>query len=128
MIDSKARQSLVVGSFLLGLAVCFGAFGAHGLKEKLTPQLLETFKTGVTYQYYHAFGLIVLGLLKLNLKELPITIPLISFVGGIILFSFNCYLYALTSMKFFALIVPTGGLLFILGWFYLANQLVRKIK
>ncbi|MFZ8934448.1 MAG: DUF423 domain-containing protein [Bacteriovoracaceae bacterium] len=110
-------HAFVAGTFFLFLAVAFGAFGAHGLESRLSEKLLKTFTTGVTYQYYHAFGLLILGLIQLHLGEvLRLALSIYLFMIGILLFSFNCYLYALTEVKTFALIVPLGGLCFLVGW------------
>ncbi len=122
------KRSLLLGAMFLGFAVCIGAFGAHGLKELVIGKYLQTFKTGVTYHFYHGFGLITLGLLKMQFKELHIAKSMWCFFGGILLFSFNCYFYAITQIKTFAMIVPLGGILFILGWFALSYELYRKIK
>lgn len=110
-----ANRSLLTGTLLLALAVIIGAFGAHGLKELVSPEKLVTFETGVRYHFYHGIGLVLLGLLEIQLRE-KITVPYYAFLGGILLFSFNCYLYVLLNMKIFAMIVPVGGLLFVLGW------------
>lgn len=115
-----ARRSLLIGSLLLGLAVLIGAFGAHGLKSMVTPEKLGTFETGVRYHFYHGFGLVLLGLISWHLPTLKTSVTFYSFIVGILLFSFNCYFYVLTGMKIFAMIVPVGGLLFVLGWMNLA--------
>lgn len=128
MEKNQSRTPLLIGAFLLCLAVAIGAFGAHGLKPRLTAKLLATFETGVTYHYYHGFALIILGLIKAQFKEINIRISQYAFAIGILLFSFNCYFYAITQVKTFAMIVPLGGMLFILGWAMLANEIYRKLK
>lgn len=119
----SAKRALVLGSLLLALAVLIGAFGAHGLKNLVTADKLVTFETGVRYHFYHAFGLLFLGVLKLQLPTLRLNVSLWAFLVGILLFSFNCYFYVLSGMKFFAMIVPVGGLLFVLGWVKLTLEL-----
>lgn len=111
-----AKRSLILGAFLLALAVMIGAFGAHGLKSMVSAEKLVTFETGVRYHFYHAFGIVLLGLYQQLFASAKITVSMNAFLAGILLFSFNCYLYVLTDLKAFAMIVPVGGVLFILGW------------
>lgn len=125
MIYPQARRSLVVGAALLALAVLIGAFGAHGLKAIVTPEKLVTFETGVRYHFYHGFGVILLGLMQQCFPDLRVNGAFYSFIVGILLFSFNCYFYVLTGMKIFAIIVPVGGLLFVLGWIILAARTLK---
>lgn len=114
-LSKDARTSLLAGTGLLALAVIIGAFGAHGLKSMVTPEKLVTFETGVRYHFYHAFGLVLLGLYQLH-STAKLKVAHWSFIVGILLFSFNCYFYAVSDVKVFAMIVPVGGVLFITGW------------
>ncbi len=114
-MNSNARSSLLAGTGLLALAVMIGAFGAHGLKNIVTPEKLVTFETGVRYQFYHAFGLVLLGLYQLH-SPAKLKVAHYAFIAGILLFSFNCYFYAVSDVKVFAMIVPAGGVLFMIGW------------
>ncbi len=127
-MNRSALVPLLMGSLYLGLAVAIGAFGAHGLKDVLVDKYLSTFQTGVEYQYYHGFALMILGLIKFNFKEINLKISFYAFTIGILLFSFNCYFYAITKMKSFAMIVPFGGVLFLLGWFVLVIKLYKGLK
>lgn len=111
-----AKRSIVLGTIFLALAVLIGAFGAHGLKSMVTPEKLVTFETGVRYHFYHGVGLILLGFFKQLYPETKISVAMTSFLVGILLFSFNCYLYVLTDIKTFAMIVPLGGVMFVVGW------------
>lgn len=117
-----AKKSLFLGTLLLALAVLIGAFGAHGLKQMVSADELVTFETGVRYHFYHAFGLVILGLMQQSFQHLKLGVSFYSFLVGILLFSFNCYFYVLTDIKVFAMIVPLGGLLFVLGWIVVAWQ------
>lgn len=128
VLDKSKKIALLTGSISLALAVMIGAFGAHGLKELVIGKFVETYKTGVTYHYYHGFGLLFLGLLKGQSPEIKIVPSTWCFIVGTLLFSFNCYFYAMTKMKVFAMIVPLGGVLFIAGWIALTIQIHRKIK
>jgi uncharacterized membrane protein YgdD (TMEM256/DUF423 family) len=125
ILHPLAKKSLVTGAGLLALAVLIGAFGAHGLKNMVTPDKLVTFETGIRYHFYHAFGVLFLAIIQQSFQALRLEVSFYAFIAGIFLFSFNCYLYVITGMKFFAMIVPVGGLLFVLGWAVLA---IRSLK
>lgn len=120
-----AKKSLVLGSALLALAVLIGAFGAHGLKNLVEPEKLVTFETGVRYHFYHAFGILILGVLQQLFQNVRLNLSLYSFFVGILLFSFNCYLYVITGIKTFVMIVPVGGLLYVLGWIVLSVKMLK---
>jgi uncharacterized membrane protein YgdD (TMEM256/DUF423 family) len=115
-LQPQAKKSLVISTLILGLAVFIGAFGAHGLKNIVTADKLVTFETGVRYQFYHGFALLMVALTQQLLPMIKLQGSFYCFLIGILLFSFNCYFYVLSDMKVFAMIVPVGGLLFILGW------------
>jgi len=123
-MEKDNRVMLALSAVLLMLAVLIGAFGAHGLEKILVAKSMKTYQTGVTYHFYHAFGLMLVTLvshqLKLNLKIVQWTL-----IIGILLFSFNCYIYALSNVKTFAMIVPLGGISFIVAWFLLALKIWR---
>ena len=125
IIQPQARRSLVVGAFFLALAVLIGAFGAHGLKAIVTPEKLVTFETGVRYHFYHGFGMILIALCQQSFPDLRLNGAFYSFIVGTLLFSFNCYFYVLTGIKVFAMIVPVGGLLFVLGWIILGVKALK---
>jgi len=103
-------------------AVAIGAFGAHGLREKLSAEMLEVYKTGVLYQFFHT---IVLLILSLN-NFIKGKVASIFFLTGIILFSFSLYLYSTTGVRFFAMITPIGGVCFLIGWLWLVVEVIRR--
>jgi uncharacterized membrane protein YgdD (TMEM256/DUF423 family) len=103
-------------------AVAIGAFGAHGLREKLSAEMLEVYKTGVLYQFFHT---IVLLVLSLN-NSIKGKIASIFFLAGVILFSFSLYVYSTSGIRFFAMITPVGGVCFLIGWLWLIAELIRK--
>ena len=117
--DRKSTlNALLFGSFFLFLGIALGAMGAHVLEKKLELSQLKIFKTGVTYQIYHGFGLLLLSLLQMVIGEIIcLAVPIYMLIAGVFVFSFNCYFYAFSNIKFFAYSVPLGGVLFILGWF-----------
>ncbi|MCU0365450.1 MAG: DUF423 domain-containing protein [Ignavibacteriaceae bacterium] len=103
-------------------AVAIGAFGAHGLREKLSAEMLEVYKTGVLYQFFHT---IVLLVLSLN-NSIKGKIASIFLLAGIILFSFSLYVYSTSGIRFFAMITPVGGVCFLIGWLWLIAEVIRK--
>lgn len=120
----KKSTLLKLGALSMAISVSLGAIAAHMLKKELTAKSLEVFHTGVDYQVIHSLSLIILSFLPTNvlLRWTPTL-----FVFGIIFFSFGCYLYAITSIKAFAHIVPLGGLCFISGWVILFFN-AKKLK
>lgn len=112
----QVKQQVVIATSILALAVLIGAFGAHGMKNLVTPEKLVTFETGVRYHFYHGFGLLLVALAQQLFSGLNLRFSFYSFLVGILLFSFNCYFYVLSGLKMFAMIVPVGGVLFVIGW------------
>lgn len=101
--------------------VAIGAFGAHGLREKLSAEMLEVYKTGVLYQFIHTIVLLILALTDF----IKTKTASIFFLIGIILFSFSLYIYSTSGIKFFAMITPVGGVCFLLGWLWLIVEAFR---
>jgi len=115
------KKFLLLGSFFALLAVIFGAFSAHGLEHIITDKkILARFHTGVEYQFYHAFAILMVALLLKETKSTLLNSAGVAFAMGIILFSGSLYLYVLTGNKLFGMITPIGGLSFIIGWLLLA--------
>ena len=107
---------LILGALSALIGVGMGAFGAHGLKAILAPEMLVVYKTGVTYQMWHALGLILIALLLQQYKgKLLIWSGWLMF-SGIILFSGSLYLLAILNAKWLGMITPFGGLAFLLAW------------
>ena len=111
------------------LAIIFGAFGAHVLKEMISSSALTSFETGVRYQMYHALLLVVLGLGK-NSKKLSLKGVYYLITVGVICFSFSIYFLALReltgfSIGYLGLITPFGGVLLITGWLLLGYRFFR---
>lgn len=112
--------ALIFGSFFGLLAIIFGAFGAHLLKQKLTKNQLQSFETGVKYQMYHAIVLLFLGF-HLDSSATINAYIIYAFIIGTILFSFSIYGLVISSandkkLKFLGPITPLGGLFLVLGW------------
>ena len=117
---------IIVGSVFAVLAVIFGAFGAHGLKSKVSVEDLTIFETGVRYQMYHALGIILLGLLEMNPNLNISPLPFVFFVTGIIVFSGTLYLIPLTGLRWMGAITPIGGFALILGWVFLIYNIINS--
>lgn len=125
-MDAKLIQHkryLSLGFLLCGLAVGLGAFGAHGLENILSKQALATYKTGVDYHFIHGLALIA-GALILD-QGVKIQSSLWAFLFGIMIFSGGCYAYALSGIRIFALVVPLGGVSFLVGWFLGAYKILK---
>ena len=118
------KPALKAGAFFAGLAVIFGAFGAHALKAKLAPDQLAIFQTGVQYQFYHSFALLLTGVIFSAFPVKQIKLAGTFFIIGILLFSGSLYAMSLLSITGVGLgpigiVKPIGGLMFILGWAFL---------
>lgn len=99
------------------LAVALGAFAAHGLKARLSVELLATFQTGVQYQMYHSMALFGIGLLTLSYPNVAIIrLAGYLFMAGIIIFSGSLYILSLTGIRWLGAITPIGGVAFLAGW------------
>lgn len=122
---------LVVAALNLALAVMTGAFGAHGLKARLTPEHLGWWQTAVEYHVSHALGLLAIGVLLRIAPALPTALPAgvatsaLWLQAGIVIFSGSLYAMALGAPRWFGAITPIGGLAFIIGWLWLAWSLAR---
>lgn len=108
---------LLIGTVLAGLSVAIGAFGAHGLKDLLIASgRTETFETAVKYQFYHALGLLILGILAIQKPHVWFDYSAWSLFGGTLIFSGSLYILCLTGIKWLGAITPIGGVLMIAGW------------
>lgn len=119
-----SQFTLLFASILGGLAVIFGAFGAHALKKILNEDQLKSFETGVKYQLYHAIVLLIIGY-NLTLETSLEKYMVYSFMLGVVLFSLSIYGLVLSSaynkkLRFLGPITPLGGLLLVFGWILLA--------
>jgi len=112
-----ARSPLITLGALNGaIAVAAGAFGAHGLRERLEPRALEIFETAARYQMFHALAIVLCGVIATR----GATTAGWLFQAGILVFSGSLYALALTDVKVLGAITPIGGLAFLAGWVWLA--------
>ena len=114
------RTGLAIGALLAAMAVACGAFGAHGLQARLSPNALATWQTAVDYQFIHALGLLLLGAMDERLKPPWSAAAALSFITGTILFCGSLYALALGGPRVLGALAPVGGLAFISGWLALA--------
>ena len=107
---------IAVGAINAALAVAAGAFGAHGLKDRLDARALEVFETAARYHMYHALALVLCGIIATKGATTAGWI----LQAGIVIFCGSLYALALTGVKGLGAITPIGGLAFLVGWVYLA--------
>lgn len=116
-----SRYLLSSAAILGMLAVALGAFGAHGLKERLAPDMMAVYQTAVQYHFYHVMLLLALAIL---LQKYPgeslLVASAVATLVGIVLFSGSLYVLALSGTRWLGAITPIGGLGFLLGWSLLA--------
>jgi uncharacterized membrane protein YgdD (TMEM256/DUF423 family) len=108
------------------LAVALGAFGAHALKARLTPEDLEIFETGVRYQMYHALALFAVAWAATRWPEGNTSLAGWAFVVGILIFSGSLYLLVGTGARWLGAITPLGGVALLVGWATLALSILRR--
>ncbi|CAH0345023.1 DUF423 domain-containing protein [Bacillus sp. CECT 9360] len=107
---------IILGAINAFIAVALGAFGAHGLEGRIPDKYLETWKTAVTYQMFHATGLMIVALISGKIGG-----PLMTWSGwlmfiGIILFSGSLFVLSVTQIKILGAITPLGGVSFLAAW------------
>jgi uncharacterized membrane protein YgdD (TMEM256/DUF423 family) len=121
----NTRLLILTASFAGGTGVLAGAFGAHGLRARITPDMLTVFEVGVRYQMYHALALLFLALLSRQLGS-GAGLAGWCFSAGIVVFSGSLYLLALTGLRWWGAITPIGGVCFLAGWGFLFLSAIRN--
>ena len=112
-----AIRFVQVACVCCGLAVALGAFAAHGLKSRLTPEMLAIFEVGVRYQFYHGLALLACGLAPAAVWSSVWTSRACwAWLTGIVVFSGSLYLLSLSGIGWLGAITPIGGVAFLLGW------------
>ena len=122
---------MIAGTVFAVLAVILGAFGAHALKSKMSADMLQVYETGVRYQFYHSFALLVVGLVYQAYSGRSLELATLFFIIGIVLFSGSLYAISFMSISGasigkFGILTPIGGLFFILGWLQLLIGIIRS--
>ncbi|OCL92961.1 DUF423 domain-containing protein [Arcobacter porcinus] len=127
--DKRARSFLAVSSLMMASAIILGAFGAHGLKKIISPDMLVVFHTGVEYQFYNTFGLFFvtfLTILRPNNNKLKVVQYLI--LIGTLIFSFSLYFLTILNMPVLGAITPIGGTLQIIAYILLMYAILKDNK
>jgi len=109
-----------VGAIACGIGVGLGAFGAHGLKSRVSAEMLAVFETGVRYQMFHALALLAVGLASARWPGGLVQASGWLFLIGILVFCGSLYAMTLTGARWLGAITPLGGLSFLVGWALLA--------
>lgn len=113
-MGATAKLFLIIGAVAALLAVALGAFAAHGLRGRLSPDMLAIFETGVRYQMYHALALVALAAM---IDRLPALAGAgWCFVAGTLIFSGSLYVLSITGIRWLGAITPVGGVTFLAGW------------
>jgi len=113
----SARLALVLASFFLFVAVAAGAFGAHALKERIAPELLAVYQTAVQYHFWHALGLLAIGVMLVQKPDSgALAIAAWLLVAGMVLFSGSLYALALTGVRGLGAVTPIGGIALLAAW------------
>ncbi|MES2359730.1 MAG: DUF423 domain-containing protein [Gemmatimonadota bacterium] len=121
-----ARTFIALGSINAALAVILGAFGAHALKARLSPEMLSVYHTASQYHFYHALGMLLIGALASQFRTSG-ALQLSGFLmlAGIVLFSGSLYILAVTGVTWLGAVTPLGGVAFIAAWVVLAYAAMR---
>lgn len=116
------RLFLLSGAVSGFIAVALGAFGAHGLKNRLTPDLLAVWQTAVQYQFWHTLALLAVALFAINAAagQAALKVAGWAFIVGILVFSGSLYVLCLSGVRWLGAITPLGGTAFLVGWLALA--------
>ena len=125
MIRSMVATWFAAGAVMCGLGVLLGAFGAHGLRDRVTPEMLAVFETGVRYHLVHGLALLAVAWATTRWPNTWITASGWLFVAGIVIFSGSLYLLSITGVRWLGAITPIGGFCFVAGWFILALSAMR---
>jgi uncharacterized membrane protein YgdD (TMEM256/DUF423 family) len=125
-VDASSRWLVLIGCISAGLGVAAGAFGAHMLKEILEPPMLAVYDTATRYQMYHAFGMVLSGLVVRIGRDAGAVKAGWLFLGGTFLFCGSLYGVSLVGIRWLGAVTPIGGVLFIVGWLVLGWRAWRS--
>ena len=118
-----------IGAISTAIAIALGAFGAHGLEDKLTEHYLAVFETGVRYQMYSSLGLMLIGLLSQYIgRSKAIVHGARLVIIGMIIFSGSLYILSTTGFSKLGMITPLGGVAMIAGWIFIAAAATKGNK
>ena len=118
---------ITLASLFAALAILFGAFGSHALKERLSAQSLEVYDIATRYLMFHAMGIFLIALLGFQLPKESLEMPIIMMIVGTSIFSGSLYLIAMLNFKKLGMVTPIGGLLLIVSWLLLAYNIYKTV-
>jgi uncharacterized membrane protein YgdD (TMEM256/DUF423 family) len=125
-VPPAAKLFIVLGALAAALGVVLGAFGAHALKARLSPDMLAIYQTAVQYHFWHALGVIAIGIVAFHL---PASVPLkwagALMLASVVLFSGSLYVLAMTGTRWLGAVTPFGGAAMIAAWLIFAWAVVR---
>jgi uncharacterized membrane protein YgdD (TMEM256/DUF423 family) len=116
----SSARTLAIAGLLLVLATACGAFGAHALKAHLSPERLQLWDTAVRYHFFHALGLIGVGLTLRSLDDGALRLAALLLIAGVVLFSGSLYALSLGAPRVLGVLTPLGGLAWIAAWLLFA--------
>ncbi|MES1172247.1 MAG: DUF423 domain-containing protein [Bacteroidota bacterium] len=119
----SVRAAAVTGAWLGASGMALGAFGAHALRARIAPEMLEIYRTGVLYHLFHAVALLAVAALGSRLSRPRLTVAL--FAAGVLVFSGSLYTLAITGVRTWGAVTPVGGVALIAGWLSIAFGLGR---
>jgi len=123
---TTSRTFIVAGAIGGFLSVGFGAFGAHAIKNNISPDLMTIYQTAVDYQFFHSLGLILIGLIFQQHQQKLIKTAGWLMIVGMVIFSGSLYVLSLTGIRWLGAITPVGGTAFIIAWLLLAIGTIKK--
>ena len=118
---------IIIASLFAALAILFGAFGSHALKERLSAQSLEVYDIATKYLMFHALGIFLIALLGFQLPKESLEAPVTIMIVGTSIFSGSLYLIAMLDFKKLGMVTPIGGLLLIVSWLLLAYNTYKTV-
>ena len=118
---------IIIASLFAALAILFGAFGSHALKERLSAQSLEVYDIATRYLMFHAMGIFLIALLGFQLPKESLEMPVIMMIVGTSIFSGTLYLIAMLDFKKLGMVTPIGGVLLIVSWLLLAYNTYKTV-
>lgn len=126
-LSQESKRTIAAGAALMLIGVLLGAFGAHALKTRLSPEMLAVYQTGVQYHLIHGLGLIAIGVLQhLEPQSGLLKTAAKLMLLGVVIFSGSLYILALSGMTIFGAVTPIGGLCFIAAWALVAWQMLHS--
>ena len=121
------KSYIIIASLFAALAILFGAFGSHALKERLSAQSFEVYEIATRYLMFHALGIFLIALLGFQLPKELLEAPVTIMIVGTSIFSGSLYLIAMLDLKKLGMVTPIGGLLLIVSWLLLAYNTYKTV-